>query len=278
MKKRGGGYFGLFNEPAKPAEKPLNEFSDETTTKKIDHLNRIIANLNQNNLTNVYSDVENVFGKTEHTSNIKKTMTAIETIFELDENQIKALMASGTDEKLKELLRAKPAKEFEEAVKGLNTGDVQKFLGDEVPDKLNKTMQSFVELNMKYRFYLYKYLQLNAFIPNFAQAVTSIHSDMYTSLLALTIYLHEKHKEVVLNIIKVFETATSSSDLKGLDKVESMMKELNITVTKDLAETFKNVIEKSSMVKTQTSRELMEWLVKEQTKMAAYVKSDGTTL
>jgi hypothetical protein len=193
-------------------------------------------------------------------------MAEIEKMFELDNNTIVKL---NTDEQLKEFMRNKPTVGFGKAMEGLKKGNVRKLLGDVVPDKLDNTMHRFVEINMKYRFYLYKYLQLNAFIPNFAQAVTSIHSDMYTSLLALTIYLHEKHKEVVQNIISVMEKAATSSDFKGVDEVEKLMKDLNIKVNGDLAATFKNVIEKSRIVERQTMGELIKWIVDEQEKMSS---------
>ncbi len=135
------------------------------------------------------------------------------------------------------------------------------MLGPGVAQQLDSTLKSFLEVNLKYRFYLYKYLQMNAYIPALTNAVHEMNTRMYQNMVALTAFLHEKHTSAVTNYMNAFQKALELGNFKELEALEKDLVGINIKVTNNMQQVFNDVLERSKKIETQSSEELLNWLM-----------------
>lgn len=246
------------------ASNPMKNIEDNFN-KKLLSLNNMLMLMSENKMAELFKD-NTTFKNIQHADEVKALLASVDDAFGLT-NRSQADIS--TDEKLKVFLKAQPLKKYNEAVEKINGDEnIQALLGTEIPDKIKTTLMKYVEINLKYRYYMFKYIQLNAFIPNFAMIVNEIHSDLFSGMTALTAYLHNAHKEAILKTIEGIEHAVSTENYEKLGAAEGKLKDLNINIAKSLEGTFKSVMEKSKEIETQSMQTLIKWIMDQQEQMA----------
>jgi hypothetical protein len=256
---------------AEQIQNPFNKKDEQAKlSKQLEHLTKLIGLLPQNNMNMLWEEVDNMFHDKEIASNIKVIVEKLEGMFKLNGRDKKS-KGSLNDAQLKEYLMMGQKPEVDKILEEFNTPEVGSMLGPGVARQLDSTLKSFLEVNLKYRFYLYKYLQMNAYIPALTNAVHEMNMRMYQNMVALTTFLHEKHTSIVSNYMNAFQRALEFGNFKELEALEKDLAGINIKVTTNMQEVFKDVLERSKNIETQSSQELLEWLMSQNEELRGQV-------
>lgn len=234
---------------------PLGNDGMRDVQRKLDALRRVTESMPRNNMFTTMQTVKSIFGEGKQSRELSNILQEIDRAFEITKT-------IDSDSELFDHIKRGLEPKMKSAVDIINTnkGDMVTSIATQ---NIQESLKQFLIINAKYRFYLYKYLQLNAFIPNFAFAVQSIQQDIFSNMTTVILYMHEQYKTVVENISRGLQEVLKSQELANGKNIEENIKRINMESARDMQAVLSQIVETTKQVEQASSAKLVSWIVRE---------------
>lgn len=274
---------GASSSKSQTQSKPINmEFVlDEGVKKNIDLLNQHVTDFNSNNakaLMQVVRDFKTQFTDTEGKPfNFYKVDEFIEKFHQEMLKNIEQNNQGISKEDLEKELskRLKDTKKLPEYLKEIYSGqgqlaDLKKSIMEQevvakdenLKNNIDNILTNITGLKSKYRFFEYRYIQLNLFLIIFIQHTFVTMDNFINTVVGYTIYQDKQRSEnlraLVDLLIKIMNEANLEIDQQSFDAIDGMMSVVEEEIKKKQVSLTK-AIEKA---RTEAMEDLMKELVK----------------
>ena len=174
--------------------KPAESVNPADLQKGFKTLSDITDAFDQYNYASINTYIDSTTLTDEQKRKFKEAIQKLNKIF----NSPTTLQSGFTMENILQNVQNKKLKDEIDKIKTSELFSTYPQLGQ----SLTKSLDKFVDVNTKYRYYLYNYIHLNAFLPLIFDAMIRINNDMFTQMS----YLVSVERKRTQNVMDTFNT------------------------------------------------------------------------
>lgn len=237
-------------------------------TLKIKEFSSMIDNIEKSNFDAFNSYIDGTSLKKEEKEKIKTVLQQTKQIFgQIDRNQT-------SDGIIKQMNENSPLRKEIEAL--MQTEYFKS--NNEVASKFKRSLQTLADINAQYRYFVYNYVHLNAFIPLIFDAVTQIIEKSFVQMVSVINDERKQTEEIIKNIDNVITASFTHKDAKGNDITTQFPKEWN-DIQRNMFTKFKTLAEKTNnellSAKTKSIEDLVKFILQSTDGFKGVVNKDG---
>jgi hypothetical protein len=245
---------------------------DEVLTTNITELSKILQQFNTN-------DTENLVNRLKENSELSSKLPkdAMDRIGTIHKSLLDSIDAGVSDEEKKKMLQTD----------GGLSKHIQMFMDKEMDAKMkdylsnpfianDPTIQknmvditgSIKSIRSKYKFFEYKYIQMNLFLITFIKHVSDNMNKFINETIAFTEAREKYHLVLIHNVIKVFQEQLSSEAANMVNFDNTNISQLLTELTQGVIKTIDDQKELAESMRKQSLQEIIKYLMEKQSEFA----------
>lgn len=137
-------------------------------------------------------------------------------------------------------------------------------LNPNIGKNLMKSLDVFSSINAKYKFYLYKYIQLNAFIPDLIKTASDINNDLFNNMEVILLEQQTLTNSLLAQFIQILEELTYDVEDSKLLNLDNSIKLLENNVVSDMKNYYSSLQGRLEAIKGKSIEDMLKFVIDQQ--------------